>query len=300
MADLPHVTWLKAFEAAARHSSFSAAADELGLTPAAISQQIKHLENRLNAHLFKRLPRGVALTDVGHAYAQAIGKSFEEMTLATNGLFGAKRRRVVRVRATISCATLVLAPHLAEFKAAHPDVHVEMTTSVWTDRFDDEGLDVDIRFGQGNWSEARILHLGHEFAIPVCRADYAASLGGTPSIEELASSEVVQIIGSETDWGRLAELYGLDLKPTTDWLKADSSLIALQTVSAGRGVAMVLESFARPYLDRGELVAPTEYKLPKRRSHYLVLNDRTGMREEVRVFCNWVQSLYLDKVGVDA
>ncbi|MCP9481244.1 LysR substrate-binding domain-containing protein [Shimia sp. CNT1-13L.2] len=297
MADLPHVTWLRAFDAAARHSSFSSAADELGLTPAAVSQQIKHLESRLNAQLFKRLPRGVALTDVGHAYAQEIRKSFEEMALATNGLFGAKRKRVVRVRASISSAALVIAPQLALFKAAHPDIHVQMTTSIWTDRFDDEGLDVDIRFGQGNWGEARILHLGHESAIPVCRADYAAGFGQTPAIEDLASSEVVQIIGSETDWGRLAELHGLDLKPTTDWLKADSSLMALQTVSAGRGVTMVLESFARPYLERGDLVAPTEYKLPKRRSHYLVLNDRKGPRDEVRLFCNWVQSLYLDQVS---
>lgn len=300
MTDLPHVTWLKAFDAAARHSSFATAAAELGLTPAAVSQQIRLLEKHLDAQLFKRLPRGVILTDQGQAYAQTIAKSFADMAQATQGLFGKQRQRLVRVRASISCAALVLAPRLADFRAAHPDIKVQLTTSVWADRFDEEHLDVDIRFGLGNWQETEILHLGHESAVPVCRPDYAADLAHKAGqaddprslIQHMARAEVVQIIGSETDWGNLSDLNQLDLHPRMDWLRADSSLIALQTVAAGQGVTMVLESFARPYLDTGILVAPTPYKLPKRRSHYLVLNEGAGRREEVRSFCHWVQSLY--------
>lgn len=294
MNSLPHVTWLKAFDSAARHNSFAAAATELGLTPAAISQQIRHLEQHLDAQLFRRLPRGVSLTDVGQAYAQTIGKSFEDMSLATNGLFGSKRTRIVRVRASISCAALVIGPRLCEFKAAHPDILVQMTTSVWADRFDDESLDIDIRYGLGNWSEVQILHLGHESAVPVCRADYAQKLGSDMTIQDLAAGDVVQIIGSETDWVKLSDIHNLGLKVTTDWLKADSSLIALQTVSTGKGVTMVLESFARQYLDQGILIAPSPYRLPKRRSHYLIVNDRARPREEIRLFTNWVQSLYQD------
>ncbi len=294
MTDLPHVTWLKAFDAAARHSSFAAAAAELGLTPAAISQQIRLLEKHLEAQLFKRLPRGVILTDVGQAYAQTIGKSFEEMAQATSGLFGKQRQRLVRVRASISCAALVLGPRLTAFRAAHPDITVQLTTSVWADRFDDEKLDVDIRFGLGNWQESEILHLGHESAIPVCRPDYAKTLKDGGSIQALASAKVMHVLGSETDWSNLSTLHQLDLNPTMDWLRADSSLIALQTVAAGEGVTMVLESFAQQYIAQGLLVAPTPYKLPKRRSHYLVINEGAGLREEVRAFCHWVQSLYQD------
>ncbi|MEP2716376.1 LysR substrate-binding domain-containing protein [Pseudophaeobacter sp.] len=300
MQDLPHVTWLKAFDSAARHSSFAAAANELGLTPAAISQQIRHLEHHLDAQLFKRLPRGVSLTDAGQAYAQTIGKSFEDMARATSGLFGKNRTRVVRLRASISCAALVIGPQLAAFKAAHPDILLQLTTSVWADRFDDEGLDIDIRYGLGNWGEAQIVHLGHESAVPVCREDYAQSFGKGLSIQALAASDVVQIIGSETDWGKLSELHDLELKVTTDWLKADSSLIALQTVSMGQGVTMVLESFARQYLEQGLLIKPSPYRLPKRRSHYLVVNDRARQKEEVRLVCNWVQSLYQGLTLADA
>ncbi|MEW2914638.1 LysR substrate-binding domain-containing protein [Leisingera sp. JC11] len=292
MTDLPHVTWLKAFEAAARLNSFSAAAEELGLTPAAISQQIRLLETHLNTQLFKRLPRGVALTDTGQAYAQPIRKSFDDMQRATSGLFSRKRQRVVHLRATISCAALVIAPQLARFRAEHPDIFVQLSSTVWSSRFDEEALDIDIRYGGGDWQEAQILHLGHESAIPVCSPAYAKALGGSPSIEDLASSDVVQIIGSETDWGRLADLHGLTLQVTTDWLKADSSLLALQTVAAGHGVTMVLESFARQYIEQGLVIAPTAFKLPKRRSHYMVINDRAGQREEVKTVAAWLASLY--------
>lgn len=294
MTKLPHVTWLKAFESAARHSSFAAAAEELGLTPAAISQQIRNLEIHLDAQLFTRLPRGVVLNDAGQAYAQTIKKSFDDMAVATNGLFGKNSRRVVRVRASISCAALVIAPRLAEFKAAHPDILVRLTTSVWADRFDDERLDVDIRYGLGDWPEPNTLHLGHESAVPVCRPDFAAGFGENLSIQSLARGKVVQIIGSETDWQKLSDLHGLGLKPEAGWLQADSSMMALQTVAAGEGVTMVLESFARQYLEQGALVAPTPYKLAKRRSHYLLRNSAAAQREEVSLFCTWVQSLYHD------
>ncbi|MEX0305613.1 MAG: LysR substrate-binding domain-containing protein [Leisingera sp.] len=291
MTDLPHVTWLKAFEAAARLNSFSAAAEELGLTPAAISQQIRLLEKHLNAQLFKRLPRGVALTDTGQAYSQPIRKSFNDMQLATAGLFGKQRKRVIRVRASISCAALVIAPQLARFQSEHPDILVKLTTSVWANRFDEEGLDIDIRYG-GDWQDSETLHLGHENAVPVCSPAYLESLGSNPSIHDLAEADVIQIFGSETDWGRLSDLHGLNLQTPADWLKADSSLLALQTVATGHGVTMVLESFARQYVEQGLVVAPIPFKLPKRRSHYLVLNERAGQREEVKTFCNWLMSLY--------
>ena len=294
MTKLPHITWLRAFEAAARYNSFAAAAEELNLTPAAVSQQIRHLEKHLEAQLFRRLPRGVALTEQGQAYAQTIAKSFEDISLATSGLFGKDRKRIIRLRASISCAALVLAPRLPEFKAMHPDVEVQIKTSVWADQFDDEHLDVDIRFGLGNWQEAQIHHLGHETALPVCHPDYAAAFGPDLTIEQLAAAKLVRIIGSETDWNRLSSLYGLDLTPNSDWIQADSSLIALQCVAAGDGVTMVLESFAKPYLDAGLLVAPLPHRLPKRRSHYLVVKDQASRREEVRQFCSWVQGLYQD------
>ncbi|MGC1430188.1 MAG: LysR family transcriptional regulator [Albidovulum sp.] len=292
MADLPHVTWLRAFEAAARHSSFSAAAEELGLTPAAVSQQIRLLEKHLKVTLFERLARGVALTDMGQAYAQPIRKSFADMALATKGLFNVSRKRMIDVRASISCAALVIAPRLAEFQDQHPDIAVHLSTFVWADRFGDAQSDVDIRYGHGDWTDGSVTHLGHEFAIPVCHPDYAASFGNRLSIKTLAEAEVVKIAGSETDWLRLSEHYGLNLGHPSSEMHMDSSTIALQAVIAGRGTAMVLESFARHYLRNGLLVAPVEHRLPIRPSHFLVQCSGSDRADEVRAFSHWVMSIY--------
>lgn len=130
MADLPHVAWLKAFDATARHSSFSATAAGLNLTPAGIRQQIRLLENHLNTHVFERRPRGVVLTDIGQAYAQPIRNSFIDMAAATDGLFGAKTKRTVKVRASISRAALLITPQLDKFHQLHPDIFVRLTTSI--------------------------------------------------------------------------------------------------------------------------------------------------------------------------
>lgn len=288
MVDLPHVTWLRTFEAAARNSSFTAAARELGMTPAAVSQQIRLLETHLNVPLFKRLPRGVTLTDMGQAFAQPIRRSFADMKSATMGLFEKSRKRVVRVRASISFAGLVIAPRLAEFYAQHPDITVKLATFVWADRFDDDAADIDIRYGYGDWDDGNIQHLGQVYAIPVCHPNYAASFDSPLSIQALAAGKIVRIVGSEADWFRLSELFGLNLDIAPAWLSVDSSFIALQTVIAGSGVVMVLENFARPYIDMGLLLAPVPYRLPIPTSHYLVQREKTILHEEVRLFSKWI------------
>ncbi|WP_372886000.1 LysR substrate-binding domain-containing protein [Shimia sp.] len=291
MTKLPHVTWLRSFEAAARLGSFTAAAEALNLTPAAVSQQIKLLEQHLGASLFVRLPRGVALTDLGQAYAQPVRKGFAEMREATDGLFGARQKRRLRVHASISYGTLVLAPLLAGFHAAHPEIEVQLTSAVWTDRTEDAAFDVEIRYGHGDWDERDIRHLGHRSSEVLCHPAVAAACDAGPTLEALAE-KAVQIIGSETDWGRLAALYGRDLPPVPGMMRADSSLMALQILSGGTGAAIISESFSKTYLDRGLLVSPLDCKLPMSRSFFLVLPDARPMRREVIQFCDWLYDLH--------
>lgn len=284
---LPHATWLRTFEAAARHASFTAAAEELGLTPAAVSQQIRLLEAHLGARLFERLPRGVALSDIGQAYAQPVRRAFGELQAATDGLFAAPRRRVLRVRASLSCAALVIAPRLEAFRAAHPGIDLELSTFVWADRFDMENSDVDVRWGFGDWPEASIQTLGHEDAIVVC--DPASAAG---DLREVAAGTVYTITGVEHDWTRLAELFDPGLPAPARRVRVDSSLIALQALAAGRGAAIVLESFARSFLDRGQLVAPFPIRLPVSRSHFVVHRRGVETRPDVVAFTRWLASVY--------
>ena len=291
MSKLPNVTWLKSFEAAARSGSFSAAADELGLTPAAVSQQIKLLEQHLGVQLFRRLPRGVALTDVGHAFAQPIRRSFADMREAATSLFGAREKRTVRIRASISYAAWVLAPKLTAFREAFPNTNLEVSTTIWSDRIADQAIDAEIRYGYGDWEERDIRHLGHLFAEVVCHPTLAAAFGDELSIEALAAHAVL-IIGSETDWRRAAVDLGFHLPPMAHAMKVDSSLVALQIISAGAGSAFVCEDFARPYVRQGLLASPFDYRLMLPRSFFLVVQDNAPPRPEVRQFCDWISGLH--------
>ncbi len=285
---LPHVTWLRAFEAAARHSSFSDAAFELNLTPAAVSQQIRLLEQHLDTLLFRRLPRGVELTDMGQAYALPVRKSFSEMQDATEGLFTVRRKRKVRIRASISYATLVLAPRLKAFHDLHPDIEISLSTAVWSDRMENEAIDIDIRYGTGHWDEPEIWKLGEEVATVVCHPDHAQSFGTEPRIQEVLAAGIVPVLGSEVEWRRLSELYDLEIPEPPIWLTADSSLIALQTIAAGFGAALIHESFSQPFVDRGDLVSIFEYRLPIREAYYLVMRDTAAGRDEIKAFRHWL------------
>ncbi|MEO1688122.1 MAG: LysR substrate-binding domain-containing protein [Pseudomonadota bacterium] len=291
MSRRPPVASLRAFEAAARHASFSAAAEELSLTPAAVSQQIRVLEAHLGAVLFERLPRGVKLTEQGAAYAQPVRKAFAEMQGATEALFGTASRRRVNARASISCAALVVAPRLFEFQALRPDIEVRLSTFVWADGFGDGDADLDIRFGHGDWSDGRVTHLGHETALPVCSPDHAAALSA-PTIEALAAGPVIEIAGSEADWAAIAEHNGVAAPAPTQVQRVDSSLVALQMAINGPGAVIVLESFAREYMRLGLLVAPCEARLPIQPSHFIVQRPRARAPEAAQAFADWVRSLY--------
>jgi LysR family glycine cleavage system transcriptional activator len=288
MTRLPHVTWLRAFEAAARHSSFTAAAEELNLTPAAVSQQIRLLEGHVGVQLFRRLPRGVVLSDQGQAYALPIRKAFREMQAATGALFEVKRRRKVHLRASISYAALVLAPRLPAFSALHPEIELHLSTTVWSDRFDDEAIDLDIRYGSGDWGERSCWPLAHERGVVVCSPAHAARFGPAPDIAALVADHVVQVVGSEVEWTNLAAQFGLSLPAPRHVTKVDSSLMALQTLAAGPGVALILESLARRDIERGLLTCPVEHSFPIRDAYYLVAREAALERAEVRALRDWI------------
>ncbi|SOH94331.1 LysR family transcriptional regulator, glycine cleavage system transcriptional activator [Monaibacterium marinum] len=288
MRQLPHVTWLRSFEAAARHSSFSSAADELNLTPAAVSQQIRLLEHHLGVQLFKRLAKGVELTDIGQAYALPIRKSFLEMQSATDGLFSTKRKSPIRIRASISFAALILAPRLNAFRRQHPEVEIELSTTVWSDRMSDATIDLDIRFGTGDWPEHNIHLLQIEPSTIICHPDYAAQFADKPPAQAIRDASIVQIVGSETDWDLATAQYDPNQPRPKHWMKADSSLVALQIIGSGHGCTIVTRSFAKHELADGRLVAPLPLQLPAIKNFFLVERDDLGQRDDVRAFIDWI------------
>lgn len=212
---------------------------------------------------------------------------------ATTGLFGVQRKRTVRVHASISYAALILAPQLSAFHDTHPDIDVQLTTAVWTERVEDDAVDVEIRYGHGDWSEVNIHHLGHQVAEVVCHPDFAAHLGDTIGFESLAR-HALPIIGSEADWGKMAEQFGLEHPNIAGTFKADSSLIALQILAGGTGAGLISQDFTRRYTEQGLLVSPLEFRLPLTRSFFMVTPDGARARTEVTQFCEWLYEIHRD------
>ena len=290
MTKLPHVTWLRAFEAAARHSSFSSAAEELNLTPAAVSQHIRLLEKHLGVELFRRLPRSVMLTDMGHAYALPIRKAFTDMQGATTGLFAIQRKRRINIRTSVTYGSLVLAPKLAEFSALHPDVELHLTTAVWSDRLDDARIDIDIRYGTGDWEDPHIWPLSYDTGIVVCSPDHARRFGRQPDIAAMVQERVVLVMGSEVKWQRLGAHFSLDLPVPHHITKADSSMMALQLLVGGGGAGIIHENFADRYIAQGTLVSPFPYRLPIHEAYFMIIRPDALNRPEICAFRDWLIS----------
>jgi LysR family glycine cleavage system transcriptional activator len=290
---LPPVAWLRAFEAAARHASFAAAAGELNMTPAAISHQIRSLEKRLGFGLFERLPRGVRLTDMGAAYVPAVRRAFEDLSIATTGIFGSLGEKTLRIRLPISYAALVLTPKLPAFKSAHPGIELQLCTTIWGDGLNQESIDIDIRYGDGHWTDLPSdtglpEKICDESSIIVCSPDHARPLGPEPSLRDLGSGEIVQIMGCEGMWDDLLKQEGIDRPIRQAEIKSDTSLVALEYAAAGQGAVLVLDAFAAPYLLSRRLVQPVGSRLESRQGHYFIKRPNSQHKPEVLLFCEWL------------
>ena len=288
---LPHLPWLRAFECAARHQNFSAAAQELHLSPAAVSLQIRSLEEHLGYALFDRLPRGVRLTDMGGAYLPSVRKAFDTLSMSTAGLFGHPGRRTLTVRCTAAFAVLWLAPRLPQFLQAHPGIEVRLFTAIWADGLGAGQADVDIRFGDGRWSGFEVQALHSEPSIPVCSPDWLARATATNTLPALARAHPIHILGCEDLWARWFLAGGEPAQAPVAGVQVDTSLTALELAAAGAGFAIVVRSFAQGYLQSGRLVAPFEGSLRIEEAHYLLLPEgRQRPAPEVLLFCDWLRA----------
>ena len=293
---LPPVTWLRAFEAAARHCSFAAAANELNMTSAAISHQIRSLEKRLGFGLFERLPRGVRLTEMGAAYLPAVRRAFEDLSIATTGIFGSLGEKTLRIRLPISYAMLVLTPQLPSFKRDYPGIELQLCTTVWGDGLNQEAVDIDIRYGDGRWADLQVApeQIASERSIIVCSPDYAKELGPNPTLDQLAQGRIVQIMGCEGLWHDMLRQEGVDVSVQPAGVKSDTSLVALEYAAAGHGAVLVLDAFAAPYLKSGRLIQPIASSLQTPQSHYLVRSPESQHKAEVLLFCDWLSARFGD------
>lgn len=281
---LPPVNWLRAFEAAARHASFAAAAGELSLTSAAISHQVRSLESFLGYPLFERLPRGLRLTDLGRAYLAPVRSAFDALSISTLGLFGSRGETTLMIRVPISYAVMVLGPRIEKFSRAHPNIYLRLVSAIWADALPADKVDIDIRFGQGRWPGFQAIPLFSDPSVLICHPTQRLT-----GLGELSAGQLIHIMGLEYDWLRLFEANDLRMPEGHPRATVDTSLAAIELVAAGMGYAIVLRSFAQSESARHRVAVMPGVELSQPQSHYLLLQEDSGQpKPETLIFQHWL------------
>lgn len=227
---LPPLDWLRSFEAAARLSNFTAAAAELGLTQAAVSQHVRLLEERLKRRLFIRLARGVALTPEGAAYLPHLQAAFAAIGNSTRELFETRTVESVTIRSPISFSTLMLAPVLASLVGSVASVQLQIETIHKPSDYGDAFSGLDIRFGTGSFPGRRADRLTRETLVPMAAPRLAAS----PDWTQLP---VLSVVGAREMWGEWSA--AARMPPVIgSTFRFDSFVVALEAAKQGAGILL--------------------------------------------------------------
>jgi LysR family glycine cleavage system transcriptional activator len=288
---LPSLNGLRAFEAAARHLSFTLAAAELNVTQTAISHQIRRLEEELGIKLFIRQNRALALTPKAKDYLPGIRAAFDDLRLATDRIQRKSGSRVLTVSTLASLAAKWLLPRLSSFQQAHPEIDVRITTSTTLVDFRDGDVDAAIRYGRGQWPGLRNEWLMADEMFPVCSP--ALLTGNKPlrTPEDLAHHVLLSSSNNDDDWRLWLTAVGLPTNISKlPGLSFDLILMTVQAAMDGMGVAIGRTSYVQDDIAKGRLVVPFPLKLPVNAGFYLVRPDTRPDPPKLTAFREWLMS----------
>lgn len=283
---LPPLSAIRCFEAAARHRSFTRAAHELGMTQAAVSYQIKLLEERLGP-LFLRGPRGVELTEAGRRLAPGVIDAFTALRAAFEDLAQAVEG-VLAVSAVNTFASNWLVQRLGTFQLAYPDIAVRLDVSGRLVDFTREEVDVGIRSGDGHWPGLAAHRLMAVDYTPVLSPDLLAKVGPLGAPADLLKLALIDPADPWwTDWFTAAGVAVPDLSRRPD-MRVGTQHLAANAALAGQGVAIVSPAFFSDELATGRLVQPFALVHSSEGSYWLVYPEARRRSAKIRAFRDWL------------
>ncbi|MFO1351739.1 MAG: transcriptional regulator GcvA [Gammaproteobacteria bacterium] len=284
---LPPLNALRVFEAAGRHLSFTKAAAELHVTQAAVSHQIKALEEHLGLALFRRLNRALVLTADGQTYLRAVRQAFEDLWVATERLRRSESSGVLTVSTLASFAARWLVPRLGRFREAHPEIDIRIAPSHELVDFARTDVDVAVRYGGGRYPGLRADRFMTEDVFPVCSP---ALLQGQHPLRQPEDLQYHHLLHDDHPsgwliWLEAAGIHKLDASRGSVF--NDSSML-IQAAVAGQGVALARSVLAADELAAGRLVRPFELSLPAALAYYIVCPEETAGQPKIIAFREWL------------
>ncbi len=300
MTVLPPLNSLRAFESAGRHLSFSRAAEELSVTPGAISQQIRGLEDFLEIKLFKRRNRSIVLTDAGQIFLPLLSDGFSSISEAVDTVRKSRCDQPLTITAPPSFTSKWLIPRLCKFQSLHPDIDVRIDASSHLVDFVRDDIDVGIRFGDGEYPELESIFLFSFDLIPVCSPQLLTDGKGLGDVSDIRHHTLLHdddrdIDPSCPDWAMWLATAGVDDIDASRGIYFNQGEMIIEAALEGQGIALVSSVMAAGEIESGRLVQPFETRLPVRLRFHLVTSAQKARNPKVAEFRQWIleESAYL-------
>lgn len=289
MQNLPPLNSLKAFEATARLQSFTKAAEELNVTRAAVSQQVKSLEVYLDATLFERNGAQLNLTQAAHGYLPVVSHVFQSLSAATQHLFSRQQQAQLTLHVAHSFCSQWLMPRLADFHRQHPKISFKVSTTANAMPSNSDIADVEIINGYGEWQSQQAIQLTRENWIVVASPGFL-HLNPVRDLADLIRLPKLATGGYQETWqcwlGQQG-YQGTSIKLTGEF---EHSLLAIEAAVNQLGVLLVRDLLVEDHLQQGTLVKVGEWSMPSRGAHHMIIRDEE--KPHVKAFVDWVmQSL---------
>lgn len=284
----PPLGALRTFEAAARHLSFTKAAAELFVTQAAVSHQIKTLEDHLGVVLFRRFNRALRLTDEGQTLLPYIADAFDKVSTGLRRLEDSCTTGALRVSTTPSFGTSWLAPRLSRFQARHPEIELQLSATSRVTDLEREGIDCGIRYGMGDWPNLVAERLFHTPLIPVCSSSFLEASTTLRQPSDLAHHTLLHVLGDLDDWRLWLQAVGAEGVDPTPGPKFDSAPLALQAAINGAGIAIARAPLVRDDLAHGRLMTPFDLEVPESCAYYFIVAEASTTPIKIKAFRDWL------------
>ncbi len=285
---IPPLSALQAFEAIARRKSFSLAAEELHLTPSAVSHQVAKLENLLGVRLFERSARGVELTPAGRQYLERVASALGAINTATEDLRHGVQDTLY-VHSSPSFASLWLMPRIARFTERHPNISMMLSASHVHSDFQLGQMDVDIRYGLPNWPNLEVQPIFTERIMPLASPEFIR-LHALHQPEDLLRVPLIQSSVSVAQWSDWFSRFCPEKRPERMGMRFDRAMMSLDAAVQKLGVALESSSVGQTLIASGRLQPVFEEEMSLEvKAHFLVYPARHASRPEVQLFVHWLR-----------
>ncbi|MDX1571954.1 MAG: LysR substrate-binding domain-containing protein [Xanthomonadales bacterium] len=293
---LPSLNLLRAFERAAYHRSFKLAAEDLHITPSAVSHKIKQLEEELEIPLFHRVTRAVKLTPAGQAYFKDVHRAFARLETGTRQLHDRYGKQVLRLHLLPFFASEVLVPKLHSFQMRHPDIDLHLESSFGSSETHPEDADISIALGKGRWPGLEAVELMQLELMAFCTPELAKQI--RPDHPEDINDHAVIYFATKLDaWEQWTRGMGLKKFSPRQTLTVDSMFSALQAAEQGLGVVLAALPLTQERLSRSTLVPPFEKRVAIADRYYLVYRKADQVRPNVQKFREWIVDAFAKIAG---